>query len=68
MAWIYGGRFYSGTSKLNLYDGRIMATAGDVIVVSMLYTGWVRSVSCSLIQQTHQVRVTILYTIALCAV
>jgi len=37
MAWIYGGGFYSGTSTLDLYDGRAIATAGDVIVVSMQY-------------------------------
>lgn len=37
MVWIYGGGFYSGTSTLELYDGRILAAKGDVVVVSMQY-------------------------------
>ena len=37
MVWIFGGGFYAGTSTLDLYDGRIMASEGDVIVVSMQY-------------------------------
>ena len=37
MVWIYGGGFYGGTSTLDLYDGRILAAANDVIVVSMQY-------------------------------
>lgn len=37
MVWIYGGGFYSGTITLDLYDGRILATENNVIVVSMNY-------------------------------
>lgn len=37
MVWIYGGGLYSGTSTLELYDGRILAAVGDVVVVSMQY-------------------------------
>jgi len=37
MIWIYGGSFYSGTSSLEVYDGRIMADVGDVVIVSMNY-------------------------------
>lgn len=37
MVWIYGGGFYSGTSTLELYDGRIIAAKSDVVVVSMQY-------------------------------
>lgn len=37
MVWIYGGGFYSGTSTLELYDARILAAKGDVVVVSMQY-------------------------------
>ena len=51
MIWIYGGGFYSGlhafvayklikcigTASLDVYDGRIMADMGDVVVVSMNY-------------------------------
>jgi len=35
MVWIYGGGFYSGTSTLDLYDGKILATLGQVVVVSV---------------------------------
>ena len=37
MVWIYGGSFTSGSSALDVYDGRILAAQGDVIVVSMNY-------------------------------
>ena len=37
MVWIYGGGFYSGTSTLTIYDGKILASLGDVIVVSIGY-------------------------------
>lgn len=37
MVFIYGGGFYSGSSTLSIYDGRVLAAYGDVIVVSMQY-------------------------------
>ena len=37
MVWIYGGGLYSGTSTLELYDGRMLAVTGNVVVVSMQY-------------------------------
>ncbi|XP_070609668.1 cholinesterase isoform X2 [Erythrolamprus reginae] len=37
MVWIYGGGFYSGTSSLPVYDGKFLARAERVIVVSMNY-------------------------------
>lgn len=37
MVWIYGGSFSTGTSTLELYDARILAAKGDVVVVSMQY-------------------------------
>src|SRR6218665_883200 len=37
MVWIFGGGFYSGTTTLTLYDGRILASLNDVIVVSIGY-------------------------------
>jgi len=37
LVWIYGGAFTSGTSTLDLYDGKILAVTGNVIVVSMQY-------------------------------
>ena len=35
--WIYGGGFYYGTNALWLYDGKALASFGDVIVVSFNY-------------------------------
>lgn len=37
MVWIHGGGFASGSASMDLYDGAILAAAGDVVVVSMNY-------------------------------
>ncbi|VDM15812.1 unnamed protein product [Hydatigera taeniaeformis] len=37
MVWIFGGGFFSGTSTLDVYDGRYLAATENVIVVSMQY-------------------------------
>uniref|UniRef100_A0A915JZ30 acetylcholinesterase n=1 Tax=Romanomermis culicivorax TaxID=13658 RepID=A0A915JZ30_ROMCU len=37
MVWIFGGGFWSGTSTLNVYDGKILAAEENVIIVSMNY-------------------------------
>ncbi|KAL8593931.1 hypothetical protein ACOMHN_032351 [Nucella lapillus] len=37
MVWIYGGGYYSGTSTLDIYDGKYLAAENDVIVVSFNY-------------------------------
>ncbi|KAJ3591150.1 hypothetical protein NHX12_009097 [Muraenolepis orangiensis] len=37
LVWIYGGGFTSGTSSLDLYDGRFLSQSENVVVVSMNY-------------------------------
>ena len=37
MIWIYGGSFFSGSTTLNVYDGKILAGRNNVIVVSIGY-------------------------------
>lgn len=37
MVWIHGGAYVLGSSSQPLYDGRRLATGGDVIVVSLNY-------------------------------
>ncbi|XP_061638420.1 acetylcholinesterase-like [Phyllopteryx taeniolatus] len=37
LVWIYGGGFISGTSSLDIYDGRYLSKVEGVIVVSMNY-------------------------------
>lgn len=37
MVWVYGGGFYSGTPTLELYDGRVLASEMNVILVSINY-------------------------------
>ncbi|CAF0855492.1 unnamed protein product [Adineta steineri] len=37
LVWIYGGAFVTGSSTLDIYDGKILAATNDVIVVSMQY-------------------------------
>lgn len=37
LVWIYGGAFVTGSSTLDIYDGRILAATNNVIVVSMQY-------------------------------
>ena len=37
MVWIFGGGFYSGTTTLDVYDGRILAAEYDVVLVSIGY-------------------------------
>ncbi|XP_067653918.1 cholinesterase-like [Haliotis asinina] len=37
MVWIYGGGFYSGSTRIPLYEGKYLAAENDVIVVSMNY-------------------------------
>ena len=37
MVWIYGGGFYSGTTTLGVYDGKILSSVNNLIVVSIGY-------------------------------
>ncbi|XP_043933097.1 acetylcholinesterase isoform X2 [Protopterus annectens] len=37
MVWIYGGGFYSGSSSLDVYDGRYLTFTERVVLVSMNY-------------------------------
>lgn len=37
MVWIHGGGFYSGTTTLGVYDGKIISALNNVIVVSIGY-------------------------------
>lgn len=37
LVWVFGGGFYSGTISLNLYDGRILASEENIILVSISY-------------------------------
>ncbi|RCN49662.1 Carboxylesterase [Ancylostoma caninum] len=37
MVWVYGGGFWSGTSTLDVYDGRILPVEENIILVSMNY-------------------------------
>lgn len=37
LVWIYGGGFSTGTSSLDIYDGRILSKSEGAVVVSMNY-------------------------------
>ncbi|CAL1293663.1 unnamed protein product [Larinioides sclopetarius] len=37
LVWIYGGAFVFGSTDIDLYDGSVMATYGEAVVVSMNY-------------------------------
>ncbi|KRZ73534.1 Acetylcholinesterase 1 [Trichinella papuae] len=37
MVWVFGGGFWSGTASLDVYDGKILSSEEDVVVVSMNY-------------------------------
>lgn len=37
LVWIHGGGFISGTSSLDIYDGRFLSKSESVVVVSINY-------------------------------
>lgn len=37
MVWVYGGGFWSGCTSLPVYDGKILASEENVIIVAMNY-------------------------------
>ncbi|XP_067653683.1 cholinesterase-like [Haliotis asinina] len=37
MVWIHGGGFFSGSTRVPLYEGKFIAAENDIIVVSMNY-------------------------------
>ncbi|CAJ0954004.1 unnamed protein product, partial [Mesorhabditis belari] len=37
MVWVYGGGFWSGSSVLDVYNGKILPTEENIILVSMQY-------------------------------
>jgi acetylcholinesterase len=37
LVWVYGGGFWSGCATLDVYDGKILSSEEEVIVVTMNY-------------------------------